>query len=100
MSRRGGASAPPDSLTRLRISSGAPHARHVSAVLSFMLWHHWHWIRSSGTAGFMEGHLRGHFSPELSWYQGRDQRGVQIVFEVAQTFRRTNLIEALVNFKR
>src|ERR1051326_3963699 len=50
MSRMRGASRQPDSLTRLRMSSGAPQERHASAALSFMLWHHWHWMRSIGSA--------------------------------------------------
>src|SRR5581483_9324023 len=49
MSFMRGASRQPDSLTRLRISSGAPQERHVSAALSFMLWHHWHCMRSIGS---------------------------------------------------
>ncbi len=53
ISRMRGASRQPDSLTRLRISSGAPHARQAVAVFSFMLWHHWHWMRSSGAPAGM-----------------------------------------------
>src|SRR5258708_21262646 len=50
MSRIRGAPLPPDLLTRLRMSSGAPHARHDSADFSFIPWHHWHWMRSNGSA--------------------------------------------------
>src|SRR5580704_2261562 len=53
MSWMRGASRHPDSLTRLRMSSGAPQARHAVAVFSFMLWHHWNWMRSSGAASVM-----------------------------------------------
>ena len=53
ISRMRGASRQPDSLTRLRISSGAPQARQAVAVFSFMLWHHWHWMRSSGAPAGM-----------------------------------------------
>ena len=53
MSLMRGASRQPDSLTRLRMSSGAPQEWQVSADFSFMLWHHWHWMRSMGAAGFI-----------------------------------------------
>src|SRR5450756_1448127 len=53
MSRMRGASRQPDSLIRFRISRGAPHARQDSAAFSFMPWHHWHWMRSKGSAAWL-----------------------------------------------
>src|SRR5258708_4259895 len=50
MSLMRGASRQPDSLTRLRISSGAPQAQHASADFSFCAWHHSQVMRASGSA--------------------------------------------------
>ena len=41
--------APPRVADQSLTSSGAPHDRQVSAVPSFMLLHHWHSIRTSGS---------------------------------------------------
>src|SRR5262249_18789380 len=46
MSRSRGASFQPESLTRLRASSGAPQVPHVVCPESFWALHHWHSIRS------------------------------------------------------
>ena len=51
MSRSRGASFHPESLTRLRASSGAPQVAQVVWPASFCALHHWHSIRSMPAEG-------------------------------------------------
>ena len=51
MSLSRGASFQPESLTRLRASSGAPQVPQVVCPLSFWALHHWHSIRSMSREG-------------------------------------------------
>ena len=51
MSRMRGASRQPESLTRFRMSSGAPQARQVSACGGFWVWHHSQTMRCIGSIG-------------------------------------------------